>query len=89
MMIDFDTNPLNSGNAAMDAAPIMQHTVVNGIDLYRPPSSDPLQVPVRVSTAPRLMNNSALYRTQANACAAAPLSASGVPMPTAITMKPS
>ncbi len=53
-------NPLNRGKAEMDAAPTMQKPVVNGIDLYSPPSSEPLMVPARSNTAPIDMNSSAL-----------------------------
>jgi hypothetical protein len=51
------TKPLKNGNAEIEAAPTMQKAVVSGIDLYRPPSSEPLQVPVRKSTAPMAMNS--------------------------------
>ena len=47
-------------NAEIEAAPTMQNAVVQGMDLYSPPSSDPLIVPTRSSTAPMLMNSSAL-----------------------------
>ena len=56
-IIDLLTNPLNSGNAAIDAAPTMQKPVVHGMDLYSPPSSLAFTVPVRSSTAPIDMNN--------------------------------
>ena len=32
-IIDLLTNPLNSGNPEIDAAPMMQKTVVSGIDI--------------------------------------------------------
>src|SRR3990167_5425083 len=87
--IDLVTNALNNGNAEIDAAPTMQKPVVHGIDLYRPPSSLPLTVPARNRTAPIDMNNSALNRMSANACATAPLIASSLPMPMPTTMNPS
>ena len=54
------TKPEKSGKAEIEAAPIRQKTVVAGIDLNRPPSSEAFTVPTRSSTAPMLMNNSAL-----------------------------
>ncbi len=45
MVSDFATKPLNNGNAEIDIAPITQQTMVNGIVLYKPPSSDALIVP--------------------------------------------
>ena len=62
MIIDFEMKPLKSGNAEAEAAPTMQKAAVQGIVFTRPPSSDPLQVPVRKSTAPMLINSSALYK---------------------------
>ena len=88
MIIDLVTKPLNSGKAEIDAAPTMQKPVVHGIDLYRPPSSLPLTVPVRSSTAPIDMKSSALNRMSAKAWATAPLTANSVPMPTPTTIKP-
>jgi hypothetical protein len=41
------TKPEKNGKPEIDAAPTMQKIVVKGIDLYSPPSSDPLIVPVR------------------------------------------
>ena len=57
---DLEMKPLNSGNAEIDAAPMMQKPAVHGIDLYNPPSSDPFIVPTRNKTAPIDMNSSAL-----------------------------
>ena len=88
MIIDLVTKPLNSGNAEIDAAPTMQNPAVQGIDLYRPPSSLPLTVSVRSSTAPIDMKSSALNRMSAKAWATAPLIASSLPMPMPTTMKP-
>ena len=58
--IDLVTNPLNRGNAEIEAAPIRQKTVVYGIDRYNPPNSVALIVPARYSTAPIAMNSSDL-----------------------------
>ena len=66
----------------------MHITVVCGIDLYSPPNSEPLTVPVRKSTAPIDMNNKPLNTMSATACAVAPLTPSDPPMPTPATMKP-
>ena len=49
--------------------------------LYRPPSSEPLILPVRYSTAPIDMNSRPLNRTSLNACDTAPLIAQSVPIP--------
>ena len=46
-IIDLVTNPLRPGKAEMERAPMMQNTVVSGIDLCSPPSSEALMVPVR------------------------------------------
>ena len=44
----------------MDAAPIRQKIAVRGMVRHSPPNSEALEVPVRNSTAPTLMNKSAL-----------------------------
>ena len=59
-IIDFEIKPEKRGNAEIDAAPMMQNPVVKGMDLYSPPSSEPLQVPVLNNTAPIDMNRRAL-----------------------------
>ena len=79
---------LNRGNAEMAIAPITQKVAVMGIVLYSPPRSDPLMRPVIWSTEPMVMKRRPLKITSANACATAPLSASAVPSPTPVTMKP-
>ena len=89
MVSDFATKPLNNGNAAIDMAPIMQQIMVNGICLYKPPSSDALAVPVWNITVPTDINNNDLYMICTKACATAPFNASGVPIPTATTINPS
>ena len=60
MIIDFETNPLNSGNAEMDAAPTMQKRFVQGIDFARPPRSLAWMRPVCCSTEPIVMNSLSL-----------------------------
>ena len=85
---DFEIKPENSGNAEIDAAPMTQKIIVSGIVLYKPPSSDPLAVPVLNRTAPTDINNNALYRMCAKACAAVPFNANSVPIPTPTTIKP-
>ena len=47
MTIDLLTKPLKSGKAEIDAAPTMQKPQVQGMDLYSPPRSEPLILPVR------------------------------------------
>ena len=37
--------PLNKGKAEIEIAPIIVHTAVTGIYLYKPPNSEALQVP--------------------------------------------
>ena len=58
--MDLDTKPLNRGKAEIERAPTMQNPVVQGMHLYKPPSSEALIVPVRNNTAPIDMNNRAL-----------------------------
>ncbi len=89
MISDLVTNPLKRGKAEIEAAPTQQKTVVHGIVFQRPPSSEPLTVPTRKRTAPIAMKRSPSKRMLAKACAAAPFSASPVPMPIPTTMKPS
>ncbi len=89
MTIDLLTNPLNSGNAEMEAAPTMHRIVVFGMVLYKPPSSEPLILPVTCSTAPIDISNRPLKITSLKAWAIAPLIASAVPIPIPTTMKPS
>ena len=89
MISDLLTNPENRGNADIDAAPIRQKVAVKGIVLYKPPNSDALEVPVLKSTAPTLINSSALYKIWEKACAAVPFKANSVPTPTPTTIKPS
>ena len=56
MISDFATKPLNSGNAEIEIAPIIEHTAVIGIYLNNPPNSDAFQVPTLYKTAPILIN---------------------------------
>ncbi len=60
MTMDLETKPENNGKAEMEAAPTMHSPVVTGMDLYSPPSSEPLILPVRNNTAPMDMNSRAL-----------------------------
>ncbi len=83
------TKPFRNGKPEMEAAPTMQKAVVRGMDLYRPPSSEPLMVPVRSSTAPMAMNSRPSKMMLTKAYATAPLTAMAVPMPMPATMKPS
>ena len=47
MIKDFATKPLNKGKAEIDIAPIIVHTAVIGMYLYKPPNSEALHVPAR------------------------------------------
>ena len=60
MVRDLVTKPLNSGKEEIETAPIMQKIIVSGMRFHNPPNSLALAVPVRYSTAPMLINNSAL-----------------------------
>ena len=58
---DLEINPEVRGKDEIDSAPMVPHTIVNGMVLKRPPRSVHLRLPVAYRTEPALINNKALY----------------------------
>lgn len=84
-----DTKPNSGGMPAIDRAATAIAVPVTGIRTWRPASSRRSRVPASWSTTPISMKSADLNSAWATVCTMAAVRATGVPMPMAVTSRPS